>query len=72
MLFFQTSLEQWRKVFSVACSVGVGTYFFFQVFGTSNIQPWNYPAETFPEEDTKPFNNKKATRRDSTDLAMEG
>ncbi|KAG8256973.1 hypothetical protein J6590_059205 [Homalodisca vitripennis] len=67
-----TSLEQWRKVFWVASCVGVGTYFFFQVFGTSKVQPWNYPDGKLPDEDTEPLRKKKATRRDSADFATDG
>lgn len=67
-----TSLEQWRKVFAVTAVIGVGTYFFFQVFGTSKVQPWNYPDGKIPDEDTQPLKSKRATRRDSADFATDG
>lgn len=69
---FQTSLEQWRKVFGVTAVIGVGTYFFFQVFGTSKVQSWNYPDGKIPDEDTQPLKSKRATRRDSADFATDG
>ncbi|BES92160.1 transporter [Nesidiocoris tenuis] len=36
------TLGQWRKVFGIACGVAVGTYFVYQIFGTSEVQKWNY------------------------------
>ncbi|XP_046683647.1 sialin-like [Homalodisca vitripennis] len=62
-----SGLEQWRKVFWVACCIAVSTYFFFQVFGTSEVQPWNYRDGKLPDEDTEPLRKKKATRQDSDD-----
>uniref|UniRef100_A0A1B6CNY2 Major facilitator superfamily (MFS) profile domain-containing protein n=1 Tax=Clastoptera arizonana TaxID=38151 RepID=A0A1B6CNY2_9HEMI len=67
-----TSLEQWRKVFAVTSVIGVGTYFFFQFFGTAKVQAWNYPDGKIPDEDLQPLKSKKATRRDSADFATDG
>lgn len=56
----------------MACSVGVGTYFFFQAFGTSKVQPWNYPDGKIPEEDTEPLRKDKTSQQDSPVSAPEG
>ncbi|XP_054266461.1 sialin-like isoform X2 [Macrosteles quadrilineatus] len=72
ILKHNTSLEQWRKVFWVASCVACGTYVFFQIFGTSKVQPWNYPDGRIPEEDLEPLSKRKATRRDSADFATDG
>lgn len=37
------SLNQWLHVFGVASAVAISTYLMFQIFGTADIQPWNYP-----------------------------
>ncbi|XP_071438894.1 sialin isoform X2 [Hetaerina americana] len=42
------SLEQWRKVFGVTSVVAVATYVIFQIFGTAEIQSWNYPDGSSP------------------------
>ncbi|XP_063243204.1 sialin isoform X2 [Bacillus rossius redtenbacheri] len=44
----QQTLEQWRYVFWVAAAVACVTYLAYQVFGTADIQPWNYPDQKMP------------------------
>ncbi|XP_046407237.1 sialin-like isoform X2 [Ischnura elegans] len=39
------NLEQWRKVFGVTSVVAITTYIMFQIFGTADIQTWNYPDD---------------------------
>lgn len=38
-------IEQWQIAFTVASVVACITYIVFQVYGTSEIQPWNYPPK---------------------------
>lgn len=62
-----TTLDQWRKVFGVSSVVAVGTYFMYQVYGTSEVQKWNYPENYSIEQDQEqPLQNDKATP--STDV----
>ncbi|XP_069705488.1 sialin-like isoform X1 [Periplaneta americana] len=49
------TLENWQQVFWLAAAVSCGTYIFFQVFGTADIQAWNYPNRTFPVESLQPL-----------------
>ncbi|XP_060534236.1 sialin [Cylas formicarius] len=35
-------MSSWRMVFYVSCFVACITYVFFQIWGTGEIQPWNY------------------------------
>lgn len=42
------SLEQWRIVFAVTAIVSVSTYFMFQIYGTDEVQAWNYPDNKPP------------------------
>lgn len=55
----ETSLESWRRVFLIAGGVGSFTYIFYQIFGTSKVQPWNQrkPSATLPKKSSeqKPF-----------------
>ncbi|CAB3365410.1 Hypothetical predicted protein [Cloeon dipterum] len=48
------SLEQWRIVFAVTAIVSVSTYFMFQIYGTDEVQAWNYPDSKPPmqQDDT--------------------
>lgn len=45
-------LEQWRNVFGVTAGIAIATYIVFQVFGTADIQKWNYPNGSLPEKET--------------------
>lgn len=47
---FQDSLDQWRIVFCVASIVATSTYVSFQIYGTAEIQPWNYPKKPADKE----------------------
>jgi MFS family permease len=44
------SLEQWRIVFAVTAIVSVSTYFMFQIYGTDEVQAWNYPDNKPPAQ----------------------
>ena len=51
--FFQTDLNLWRIVFQLASVIGISTYFSFQIFGTGEVQPWNYPDGVSRSEGTR-------------------
>lgn len=42
ILINQKDLNQWRTCFLVASIVAISTYIMFQVYGTAQIQSWNY------------------------------
>ncbi|XP_012276355.1 sialin [Orussus abietinus] len=53
------TLEAWRRVFAVTTCVACGTYVIYQIFGTADIQEWNYPDQKYPQsvhEDSEPLN----------------
>lgn len=53
------SLDAWRNVFNVTACVACGTYVVYQIFGTADIQSWNYPDQKYPQsvqEDSQPLN----------------
>ncbi|XP_054745640.1 sialin [Anastrepha obliqua] len=39
----ESSIEQWRTVFGVSSAITILTYGIFQIYGTAEIQSWNYP-----------------------------
>ncbi|XP_058802305.1 sialin-like isoform X2 [Phymastichus coffea] len=52
--------EAWQKVFWVTAGVSCCTYIVYQIFGTADIQPWNYPDQKFPRstsDDSQPLND---------------
>ncbi|EZA59390.1 Vesicular glutamate transporter [Ooceraea biroi] len=54
------SLDAWRRVFAVTAGVSCCTYIAYQVFGTADIQAWNYPHQKYPQsiqEDSQPLND---------------
>ncbi|KAL6435091.1 hypothetical protein ACFW04_005295 [Cataglyphis niger] len=54
------SLDAWRKVFAVTAGVSCSTYIAYQMFGTADIQAWNYPDQKYPQpiqEDSQPLND---------------
>ncbi|KAI4478464.1 hypothetical protein M0804_011787 [Polistes exclamans] len=53
------ALDAWRKVFGVTTCVACSTYIVYQIFGTAEIQEWNYPDQKYPQsvqEDSQPLN----------------
>ncbi|KAG7199009.1 hypothetical protein KM043_013161 [Ampulex compressa] len=53
------ALDAWRKVFGVTACVACSTYVVYQIFGTADIQAWNYPDQKYPQsvqEDSQPLN----------------
>lgn len=64
------SLEQWRKVFGVSAAVAILTYGMFQIFGTADIQEWNYPDSTAvseTESPSEPLKRRSSNNRDGGD-----
>ncbi|XP_066598199.1 sialin-like [Prorops nasuta] len=61
------SLDAWRNVFGVTTAVACSTYIVYQIFGTADIQPWNYPDQKYPqlnEEDSRPL--KESPKKNGT------
>ncbi|XP_067210089.1 sialin [Linepithema humile] len=54
------SLDAWRKVFAVTACVSCSTYIAYQIFGTADIQAWNYPDQKYPPsmQESIPLNEK--------------
>ncbi|XP_032686998.1 sialin-like isoform X1 [Odontomachus brunneus] len=53
------SLDAWRNVFAVTAGVSCITYIAYQIFGSADIQAWNYPDQKYPQsvqEDSQPLN----------------
>lgn len=62
------TLDQWRQVFWASFVVACVTYVAFQIFGTADIQAWNYPDKKFPlsENDiTEPLRGKSTKEEES-------
>lgn len=38
-------IAQWQTAFTVSSIIACVTYIMFQIYGTSDIQPWNYPPK---------------------------
>lgn len=50
----QTAIDQWQTVFGSTAVIAISTYVIFQIYGTADIQPWNYPkTRTTDEEASK-------------------
>lgn len=56
VLLFQNSLVQWQQVFLLAFIIAVVTYIMFQVFGTAEIQSWNYPKQAIRPSEQEALN----------------
>ncbi|XP_043272041.1 sialin-like [Venturia canescens] len=54
------TLDAWRTVFGLTACIACGTYVVYQIFGTADIQEWNYPDRKYPQstidEDSTPLN----------------
>lgn len=47
----QKNLLQWQHCFLLSSVVAIVTYVMFQIYGTAEVQPWNYP--TSPKNDVE-------------------
>lgn len=48
---FQQSVDQWMYSYYLTCVITIVTYAMYQVYGTSKIQPWNYPPKKLLQTD---------------------
>lgn len=57
------SFDAWNKVFAVTAIISCGTYIMYQIFGTADIQTWNYPDQKLPQstddDDVEPLNDSR-------------
>lgn len=62
------SLLQWQHSFIVTAVIAVATYTMFQVYGTADIQPWNYPKPISDErgEEEAVLNDDPSTTADDS------
>ncbi|XP_008554081.1 sialin [Microplitis demolitor] len=54
------TLDAWRNVFGLTSGIACGTYIIYQIFGTADIQSWNYPDQKRPQivdNDIEPLND---------------
>lgn len=63
----QTNLIQWQFCFLLASAVAIVTYIMFQIYGTADIQPWNYPPRDSIEDGERENLNHNSKRRDMED-----
>lgn len=47
----QESEAQWMYSYYLTCVITVVTYAMYQIYGTSKIQPWNYPPKKLLQTD---------------------
>lgn len=52
----QTNLVQWQHCFLLSSVVAIVTYLMFQIYGTADVQPWNYPAIPRSEAEREQLN----------------
>lgn len=53
----QKNLDQWRTCFIASSVVAISTYVMFQMYGTAQIQPWNYYDSSNKQEETQSLDN---------------
>lgn len=59
-----TSASQWQYVFITTSIIACVTYIMYQVYGTADVQPWNYPPQKLlptSEQNGKPVIRPTAT-----------
>ncbi|GFY44208.1 vesicular glutamate transporter 2 [Trichonephila inaurata madagascariensis] len=50
----EQTFEQWNKIFAMCIGIAMSSGILFCIFGSADVQPWNYPTE----EETR-SNNKE-------------
>lgn len=64
----QKNLEQWQHCFLLSSFVAIVTYIMFQLYGTADVQPWNYPALPASDTERQQLNNGNSKKdHDSED-----
>lgn len=58
----QKNQEQWQHCFLLSSVVAIVTYFMFQIYGTADVQPWNYPAVPQSDSERQQLNNDDSKR----------
>lgn len=60
----QKDLIQWQHCFLLASVVAIVTYIMFQVYGTAEVQPWNYPSSPRNDAETQQLARPENSKRD--------
>lgn len=72
------SLSAWRNVFALAACIACATYVIYQICGTAEVQPWNYPQQKYPlaarddDDDSEPLSNKTKSKTNNTNKNKTG
>ena len=53
----ETDLVQWQHCFLLSSIVAIVTYVMFQLYGTAEIQPWNYPKTARSDAERQQLNS---------------
>ncbi|GBN14171.1 Putative inorganic phosphate cotransporter [Araneus ventricosus] len=53
------TLEEWNKIFWISIGIIMSSGIIFCVFGSAEVQPWNYPATEYTEKTSANENNYK-------------
>lgn len=59
----QKDLGQWQHCFLLSSVVAIVTYFMFQVYGTADVQPWNYPALQASDTERQQLNRSENSKK---------
>ncbi|GLV37066.1 Major Facilitator Superfamily Transporter 17 [Carabus blaptoides fortunei] len=66
------TLAAWRYVFGVTAVVACSTYIVYQIWGTGEIQKWNYPNNEFTAAEAELMIEKNQTTKASPTDTVEG
>lgn len=58
----QKDLLQWKSCFLVSSVVALITFIFFQIFGTSDVQKWNYVRESTDDAEREILDNSVSSK----------
>lgn len=45
----------------MAAVIASGTYFMYQLYGTADVQPWNYPEKRLPTDESQVYQETTTT-----------
>lgn len=64
----EQTLEQWNKIFIMCIGITMSSGIFFCIFGSADVQPWNYSTEE--EIDKTRSNNKELEEMEQMDAVI--
>ncbi|GBO43168.1 hypothetical protein AVEN_267518-1 [Araneus ventricosus] len=71
----EESLEQWNKIFLICIAIILSSGVLFCLFGSADVQPWNFPStddseRNSPKDESLKSGSKECTLSEETSIHL--